>query len=78
VAKEKAQVAMLKALAVTMTRKVSKKQGSSPSEKKEQQQKKLPTLLPPKEGCLPPEQAEQENKFTKALTRAVIGITMAK
>jgi hypothetical protein len=79
VAKEKAQVAMLKALAVTMTRKVSKnRQGSSPSEKKEQQSKKLPALLPPKEGHLPPEQAEQESKFARALTRAVIGITMAK
>jgi hypothetical protein len=64
-AKEKAQVAMLKALAITMTKKA--KQGSSPSEKKEQQAK-LPALLSPKEGCSPPEQAEQESKFAKALT----------
>jgi hypothetical protein len=75
VEKEKAQVAMLKALAITMTKKA--KQGSSPSEKKEQQAK-LPALLLPKEGRSPPEQAEQESKFAKTLTRAVIGIAMAK
>jgi hypothetical protein len=75
VEKEKAQVTMLKALAVTMTKKG--KQGSSPLEKKEQQAK-LPALLPPKEGRSPPEQAEQESKFAKALTRAVIGIATAK
>jgi hypothetical protein len=78
VAKEKAQVAMLKALVVAMTQKAVKKQGSSPSEKKEQQLKKLPALLPPKEGHSPPEQAEQESKFAKALTQAIIGIAMAK
>jgi hypothetical protein len=75
VEKEKAQVAMLKALAVTMTKRA--KQGSSPSEKKEQRTK-LPALLPPKEGRSPLEQAEQESKFAKALTRAVIGLAMAK
>jgi hypothetical protein len=75
VEKEKAQVAMLKALAITMTKKA--RQGSSPSERKEQQAK-LPALLPPKEGRSPWEQAEQESKFAKALTRAVIGIAMAK
>jgi hypothetical protein len=75
VEKEKAQVTMLKALAVTMTKKA--KQGSSPLEKKEQRIK-LPALLPPKEGCSPPEQAEQESKFAKALTQAVIGIAMVK
>jgi hypothetical protein len=64
-AKEKTQVATLKALAIAMTRKATKKQGSSPLERKEQQ---LPALLPPKEGCSPPEQAEQESKFAKALT----------
>jgi hypothetical protein len=74
-AKEKAQLATLKVLAVTMTKKA--KQGSSPSENKEQQAK-LPALLLPKEGCSPPEQAEQERKFAKALTRAVIGIATAK
>jgi hypothetical protein len=73
--KEKAQVMMLKALAVTMTK--GAKQGSSSLEKKEQQAK-LPALLPPKEGRLPPEQAEQESKFAKALTRAVIGLVTAK
>jgi hypothetical protein len=75
VKKEKAQITMLKALAVTMTKEA--KQGSSPVEKKEQQAK-LPALLPPKEGRSPPEQAEQESKFAKALTRAVIGIATAK
>jgi hypothetical protein len=76
-AKEKAQVVMLKALVVTMTRKASnRKQGSSP--KKEQQMTKLPALLPLKEGRSPLEQAEQESKFAKALMRAVIGITTAK
>jgi hypothetical protein len=77
-AKEKAQIMTLKALAVTMTGKATKKQGSSPLEKKEQQSKQLPALLPPKEGCSPPEQAEQESKFAKALTQAVIGIATAK
>jgi hypothetical protein len=75
VEKEKAQITMLKALAVTMTK--GAKQGSSPLEKKELQAK-LPALLPPKEGCSPQEQAEQERKFAKALTRAVIGIATAK
>jgi hypothetical protein len=78
VAKEKAQVTTLKALAVAMTKKGSRKQGSSPSEKKEQRLTKLPALLLPKEGCLPPEQAEQESKFAKALTQAMIGIATAK
>jgi gag-polyprotein putative aspartyl protease len=75
VEKEKAQVATLKALAITMTKKA--KQGSSPLEKKEQQAK-LPALLLPKEGLSPQEQAEQESKFAKALTRAVIGLATAK
>jgi hypothetical protein len=74
VAKEKVQVAMLKALAVTMTK--GAKQGSSPLEKKERA--RLPALLPPKEGRSPQEQVEQESKFAKALTRAVIKITTAK
>jgi hypothetical protein len=68
VARKEAQVATLKALAVTMTKKASKKQESSPSEKKEQQLKELLALLPPKEGCSLLEQAEQEGKFTKVLT----------
>jgi hypothetical protein len=61
-----------------MTKQATKKQGSSPLEKKEQQQKKLLALLPPKERQLPPEPAEQENKFARALTRAVIEIATAK